>query len=49
MLLVKKRNGNPTSIPASKRFTFAKQPQAHRRSVLSDDQIAELKNRVDRS
>ena len=45
----KTRIGNPTSIPTSKRVAFGKQPQAHRRSVLSDDQIAELRKRVNRS
>ena len=40
---------NPTYVPASNRVTFRKQPQAHRRSVLSNDRIAELKNRIDRS
>ena len=42
-----RRSGNPASAPASKRVTFRKAPQAHCRSVLSDDQISELKNRID--
>jgi hypothetical protein len=46
---VLRTSDNPTYVQASKRVTFRKQPQAHRRSVLSNDQIAELKNRIDRS
>ena len=40
-------SNNPTYVPTSKRVTFRNHPQAHRRSVLSDDRIAELKNRID--
>jgi hypothetical protein len=46
---VLRTSDNPTYVPASERVTFKKQPQAHRRSVLSDKRIAELKNRIDRS
>ena len=46
---VLRTSDNSTYVPASKRVTFKKQPQAHRRNVLSDERIAELKNRIDRS
>ena len=46
---VLRTSDNPTYVPASKRVTFEKQPQAHRRSVLSDKRIVELKKRIDRS
>ena len=45
----KKRNGNPMVVPVTKRVTSKKQPQVHHRSVLSDDQIAELKLRINKS
>ena len=40
---------NPTVVSASKRVTWSKQPQASRRSVLSDNKIALLKKRIDKS
>ena len=42
----KRRNGNPMVVPATKRDNSKKQLQVHHRSVLSDDQIAELKMRI---
>ena len=45
----KKRNGNSTVVTATKRVTFKEQPQVHRRSMLSNVQIAKLKERIDRS
>ena len=44
----KVRNGNPTVVSASKRVTF-QAPPSRRRSVLSDDKIANLKKRIDKS
>ena len=45
----KKRNGVPTVVPATKQVPFNEQLQVHPRSVLSDVQIAKLKERIDRS
>ena len=36
-------------VSASKQVTWSKQPQASRRSVLSDNKIALLKKRIDKS
>ena len=44
----KVRKSNPAVVLASKRVTF-KVPPSRRRSVLSDDQIAMFKKRIDKS
>ena len=44
----KRRKGHPIIASATKQATFKKQPQVHHRSVLSNDQITELKRGIDK-